>query len=113
MNSYFIQALYSLYPQVVVTRGDEAFDAEGNQVPYDSVAVEIEATKLDCKAQASQILQDTDWTSSADVGDPIKANPYLVNQSEFMSYRSTIRNYAVNPVSDFVFPTAPTEQWSS
>ena len=66
-----------------------------------------------CKAQATTILQSTDWTSIADVGDPTKANPYLINQAEFIAYRSTVRGYAVNPVVDPVFPTAPTEQWSS
>ena len=66
-----------------------------------------------CKATATGILQSTDWTSIADVGDPTKANPYLINQAEFIAYRSTVRGYAVNPVVDPVFPTAPTEQWSS
>ena len=66
-----------------------------------------------CKATATGILQTTDWTSIGDVGDPTKANPYLVNQAAFISYRSTVRNLAVNPVVDPVFPTAPTEEWSS
>jgi hypothetical protein len=66
-----------------------------------------------CKATAQGILSATDWTSIADVGDPTKANPYLVNQTAFIAYRSTVRNLAVNPVVDPVFPTAPTEQWSS
>jgi hypothetical protein len=66
-----------------------------------------------CKATATGILQATDWTSIADVGDPAKSNPYLVNQAAFISYRSTVRNLAVNPVVDPVFPTAPTEEWSS
>lgn len=111
--NYFTQAIYILYPQVVVTRGDEAFDAEGNIVEYDPVAVQQEADKLSCKAQATTILQATDWTSIADVGDPTKTNPYLINQAEFVAYRSTVRGYAVNPVVDPVFPTAPTEQWSN
>jgi hypothetical protein len=113
MNEYFIEALYSLYPQVVRTSGNEAFDVDGNKVEYDPVAVQAEADKLSCKAQATSILQSTDWTSIADVGDPTKANPYLINQTEFIAYRSAVRGYAVNPVVDPVFPTAPTEQWSS
>lgn len=111
--NYFIQALYILYPTVVTTIGDVAYDVDGNEVTYDSVAVQEEADKLSCKAQATTILQSTDWTSIADVGDPTKANPYLVNQAEFIAYRSTVRGYAVNPVVNPVFPTAPTEQWSS
>ena len=66
-----------------------------------------------CKATAQYILGATDWTSVSDVGDPTKSNPYLVNQAEFIAYRSIIRNYAVNPISDPVFPIQPTEQWSS
>ena len=66
-----------------------------------------------CKTTAQYILSSTDWTSVADVGDPAKSNPYLVNQAEFVAYRSTIRNYAVNPVTNPVWPTAPTEQWSN
>ena len=32
-------AIYALYPQVVTVRGDEAFDAQGNQVTIDMDAV--------------------------------------------------------------------------
>lgn len=113
MSQYFIQALYILYPQIISTAGDEAFDVEGNPVAYDPVAVQVEADKLSCKAQATSILQTTDWTSIADVGDPTKANPYLVNQTEFIAYRSIVRGYAVNPVENPTWPTQPTEQWSS
>jgi len=113
VNNNFTQALYILYPQVVSTVGNEAFDAEGNPVVYDPIAVQEEADKLSCKAQATSILQSTDWTSIADVGNPQMSNPYLVNQTEFITYRSIIRNYAVNPVVDPVWPTQPTEQWSS
>jgi len=69
--------------------------------------------KQDCKQKAQKILYATDWTSISDVGDPTKSNPYLVNQAEFIAYRSTIRNYAVNPVENPTWPTAPTEQWST
>jgi hypothetical protein len=68
---------------------------------------------VECKATATGILSNTDWTAIPDVADPLKSNPYLMNQDEFVAYRSTIRNYAVNPVADPVWPTQPTEQWSS
>jgi hypothetical protein len=114
MNSiYFTQAIYKIYSSVVTIAGDIAYDAEGNEVQYDTEAVNIEAKKLSCSDQAKSILTATDWTSIADVGDPAKSNPYLVNQADFIAYRSTIRNYAVNPVVDPVWPTQPTEQWSS
>lgn len=113
MSLYFIQALYLLYPQIVTTSGNDAFDAEGNQVQYDAVAVQEQADKLSCADQAKFILSTTDWTSISDVGNPQMSNPYLVNQGAFISYRSQIRNYAVNPVVDPVWPTQPTEQWSN
>ena len=40
MNNNFIQAVYQLYPQVVVTRGNEAFDKNENPVSYDEAAVQ-------------------------------------------------------------------------
>lgn len=110
---YFTESIYKLYPTVVSTAGDVAYDANGNVVEYDTVAVQQEADKLSCADQAKSILTATDWTSIADVGDPAKANPYLVNQAEFVAYRSTVRNYAVNPVANPEWPAAPTEQWSS
>ena len=111
--NYFIQAIYILYPEVKSTVDNIAYDAEGNVVNYNAVAVQEEADKLSCKDQATVILNNTDWTSIADVGDPAKANPYLVNQADFISYRSAIRALAVNPVANPVWPVAPTEQWST
>ena len=113
MNQYITQAIYALYPQVVTTRGDVAYDADGNAVDYDQAAVDVEAGKIACKNQAVSILNATDWTSIGDVGNPQMSNPYLVNQAAFISYRSQIRNYAVNPVVDPVWPEQPTEQWSN
>lgn len=72
-----------------------------------------EIAKQNCKQQAKKILYETDWTSISDVGDPAKANPYLVNQADFIAYRSTVRGYAINPVANPTWPTQPTEQWSS
>jgi len=111
--NYFIQAIFILYPQVVTFLNNIAYDAEGNEVAYDPVAVQEEADKLSCADQAKSILTATDWTSISDVGDPIKSNPYLINQAEFIAYRSTVRNYAVNPVEFPDWPTEPTEQWSN
>jgi len=66
------------------------------------------------KATATSLLTATDWTSIADVADPLKSNPYLTNQAAFLAYRSTVRDIAVNPPTTVVvFPTAPTEKWSS
>jgi hypothetical protein len=113
MNNNFIPAIYQLYPQVVSTRGDEAFDVDGNQVQYDSVAVQEQADKITCKQQAVALLQATDWTTIPDVANPSDSNPYLTNQREFMTWRSEIRQLAVNPVANPVWPTQPTPQWGN
>jgi hypothetical protein len=39
-----INAIYKLYPSVVRTVGDTAYDADGNEVAYDKQAVEAQAT---------------------------------------------------------------------
>jgi hypothetical protein len=66
-----------------------------------------------CKKQATTLLYETDWTTIADVADPTKSNPYLLNQAEFTAYRSALRQLAVYPVASPVWPVKPTEQWSS
>lgn len=48
------------------------------------------------------------------VGDSQESNPYLVNQTAFLSYRSQVRAIAVNPPATPVtnWPVLPQEQWS-
>jgi hypothetical protein len=59
------------------------------------------------------LLSQTDWTAIPDVADPLKSEPYLVNQAEFVSWRSYIRAIAVTPTYDAFFPTMPVEVWSN
>ena len=112
LNQEQTQAVFQLYPTVVTIRGDVAYDADENEVSYDLAAVDEQAAKNTCKSQATTILNATDWTTISDVADPTYT-PYLMNQTEFKQYRAVVRNYAVNPVVDPVWPVAPTEQWSS
>jgi hypothetical protein len=72
-----------------------------------------EAPLAACKEQASGLLYKTDWTTIADVADPTKSNPYLMNQAEFIAYRSQVRQLAVNPVVNPTFPPVPTAQWGT
>jgi hypothetical protein len=111
MRENFIPAVYQLYPQVVVIRGDEAFDVDGNQVQIDLTAVQEQASKITCKQLASALLYATDWTTIPDVANPANT-PYLMNQADFIAYRNAVRQLAVNPVANPVFPDKPTEQWS-
>jgi len=57
LNTQNIEALRKLYPQVVFTRLDKAFDADGNEVAYDLQAVTAQAEAdaqavIDTKASA-------------------------------------------------------------
>ena len=70
-------------------------------------------TGADNKLIADQILTDTDWTSIPAVGNPNQSNPYLVNQTEWLVYRSKIRAISTNPPEgEIVWPLVPQEQWS-
>jgi hypothetical protein len=110
LNSQQIYAIYKLYPNVIRTDGDTAYDANGNEVTYELSAVTEQAQKDDCKQQASQLLYKTDWTTISDVADSANS-PYLTNQAAFITWRSQIRALAVNPVVNPVFPPKPDEVW--
>lgn len=93
----------------------EIFDdcAEGK---YGEVAeyVPYVPTSYDNKQKATFLLQQTDWTTISDVADPALSNPYLMNQADFFTYRSALRQIAVYPTEgEIIFPTKPQEQWSS
>jgi hypothetical protein len=64
------------------------------------------------KQLAVTLLQQSDWTSIADVANPEMSNPYLANQDEWIAYRSKLRNIAVYPVEGLIpFPEQPSENW--
>ena len=44
-------AIWALYPQVTLIRGDEAFDADGNPIAYDEAAVQAYIDANAYKAQ--------------------------------------------------------------
>lgn len=99
-----INAVYKLYPNVVRTVGDTAYDAEGNEVSYDLALVTEQAKKDACKSQAKTLLAQTDWAVLPDVG--------LANQDAFVFYRLNLRNLVINPVADAVFEAIPEAIWS-
>ena len=83
------------------------------EVNDEIIKLDLAAPFAACKAQATKLLYETDWTTIADVADPTKSQPYLLNQTEFTAYRSSLRVLAVYPVADPVWPVKPTEQWSA
>ena len=103
INNDLIQAIYKLYPNVVRTVGDEAFDADGNQVQYDLQAVTTQAQKDDCKATAKAKLAASDWSVLPDV--------QITNKAEFDNYRAILRGYVISPVTNPTWPQEPQPQW--
>ena len=66
------------------------------------------------KELASSLLQETDWTATVDISNPQYSNPYLMNQDAFLSYRSQVRQIAVNPpTTPTIFPDQPQAIWSN
>lgn len=82
-------------------------------VTAEQATLDAQAPFTVCKNKASELLYETDWTTISDVSDPAKSNPYLMNSNDFVAYRSALRQLAVYPVANPVWPTKPTEQWSA
>lgn len=74
-----------------------------------------ETTADQNKTTAVTLLNQTDWTTIADVGNPQMANPYLANQAEFIAWRSEVRAIAVTPVAGTlpVLEEMPQEDWQT
>jgi len=105
------QQVYAYDPQTQQELIDQAIANGWTPVPVWPLPPTDDQLKADCKSRASSLLSDTDWTTIADVANP-ENNPYLKNQADFIAYRNTLRQYAVNPVTNPVWPVKPTEQWS-
>lgn len=98
-----IPALYKLYPNVVRTVGDTAYDADGNEVQYDLQAVTTQAQKDACKAEAKAKLAASDWSVLPDV--------QITNKADFDNYRAILRGYVISPVTNPTWPTEPQPVW--
>ena len=61
-----MNSIYKLYPQVVRTVGDEAFDADGNLVAYDLDLVKAEQAAEAKRQEALAYLASTDYMMTAD-----------------------------------------------
>jgi hypothetical protein len=71
-------------------------------------------TAQENKSTAIYLLGATDWTTIPDVGNPAMSNPYLANVNEFVAYRNTVRQYAINPVAGNInWPVMPIEVWTT
>jgi len=74
------EAIYATHTNVAVIRGDEAFDAEGNTVIYDEVAVQayIDAHSYIAKRQA-EYPPFTDYLDGIAKGDQAQINKYIAD----------------------------------
>ena len=74
------QAIRAIYPAVVVIRGDEAFNVDGNSVTYDETAVQayIDAHAYIAKRQA-EYPPFTDYLDGIAKGDEAQINKYIAD----------------------------------
>jgi hypothetical protein len=75
-----MDALRKLYPQIVVTRGDTAYDADGNEVAYDKAAVQayVDAHAYIVK-RAAEYPPVTDWLDGMVKGDQAQIDKYIAD----------------------------------
>ena len=92
--------------------GDTVYTVQVAQMNAEQLAQYQASLAAQIGAQAQSLLSATDWTTIPSVADPAQSNPYLTNQAEFIAWRSQIRQLAVNPVVDPVFPPQPTPIWA-
>lgn len=73
-----IDAIYKLYPQVICTRGDVAYDVDGNEVAYDKAAVQayVDAHAYIAK-RASEYPPITDYIDGVVKGDQAQIQAYI------------------------------------
>ncbi len=125
MSATYADALTALYPNeswsmtddlnyVTLVWNSTVVPKPTEQELQDEITMlDLQAPYASCKQEASRRLYATDWTTIADVADPAKSDPYLVNQAEFVTYRSNVRKLAVNPEINPVWPVEPTAVWSA
>ena len=75
-----IEAILTLYPNIAVIRGDEAFDNAGNAVEYDLVAVQayIDSHEYIAKRQA-EYPPITDYLDGVVKGDKAQIDKYIAD----------------------------------
>jgi hypothetical protein len=74
------EAIYKLYPQVRYTNGNIAYDADGNEVAYDKVAVQayVDAHAYIAK-RAAEYPNITDYIDGVVKGDQAQIDKYIAD----------------------------------
>jgi hypothetical protein len=75
-----MDAIYKLYPQVLYTNGDKAYDKDGNEVAYDKNAVQayVDAHAYIAK-RASEYPPITDYLDGIVKGDQAQIDKYIAD----------------------------------
>ena len=73
-----IEAIYKLYPQVVRTVGDTAYDLNGNKIDYDLAAVRAYAeSQAYIGKRAAEYPPITDYLDGVVKGDQAQIDKYI------------------------------------
>ena len=105
------QYLESVAPYI---NGDTVYTVQVANMNAEQLAQYQNSIAAQIGGQAQQLLTATDWTTIPSVADPAQSNPYLMNQADFIAWRSQVRNLGVNPpTTPAVFPPQPTPTWSN
>ena len=75
-----INAIYKLYPNVVRTIGDVAYDADGNEVQYDKAAVQayVDAHAYIAK-RAAEYPNPAEYLDGVVKGDQAQIDKYIAD----------------------------------
>jgi hypothetical protein len=98
-SGYKIDAIYKLYPSVVRTMGDVAYDTNRDVVNYDNDAVEAEAKMIQLREERDRLLAETDYLALSD----------NTMSAAMTTYRQALRDITDNATSldDVTWPTKP------
>jgi len=64
--SFKHSAILKLHTNVVIIRGENAYDKDNNLVSYDNDAVLLEASLIELRNKRNALLAETDWTALSD-----------------------------------------------
>lgn len=82
------------------------------QATQEEIVERQNEAKAKNKQKATSLLQNTDWVELPSVSDP-SVNPHLVNKTDFIAYRASLRAIAIAPpVVVAQWPATPVEHWS-
>jgi hypothetical protein len=104
--NYSHTAIFKAYPQVTYITGDEAFDADGNQIQLDQALIDAAATELaseqawsSLRRRRNQLLTETDYLALVD----------STLTDEMQAYRQALRDLPANTVdpANPVWPVKP------